>query len=561
FKAIGSTLFSLAMAVGADEEHPLRQIKQLMDRRDVEWSDRLQVLQQNVFSQIQVLVLLDNFEDNLSLPGDEKVDFKSPALAEVLESWLARPGQSRVLVTSRYPVPLRRLADHVLGPLSPTETRKLIWRLPGLDALEPAEQERAYVDVGGHPRALEYLDALLRGGEARFTDVAKHLEKVLREQKNVQDPGAWVRDRGADLDQALAATVTLATSDVLLERLLQGFADRPLAWPLLLGASVYRVPVERVALVWQVADELPDLPEEGADSFPGFDEPQAFESALQALERSGLVTSVGDDEAKQFAVHRWTANALARLASPEERKEAHRRAALYWRWRVFTISHDLGDLLEARHHHHRAGELDHALDSTWAACARLEPRGAYGFAAQLLKEALSWVPEGSPEAARCVGQLGNLAYFRGDYEEASRLHMQSLVIFRAHDDRPGLAIGYHQLGMIELSRGRKDLALSWFRKSLKTEESLNNRTGIATSFFYLGWIEQLNARLDDAWAWYQKSLAIQEELGDRAGAADVYRAIGTLEQVRGSYDQAASWLEPALKTFNELGQSAGIART
>ena len=47
-----------------------------------------------------------------------------------------------------------------------------MWRLPGLDALPAAGRDRAYRNVGGHPRTLEYLDALLRGGQARFDDVA-----------------------------------------------------------------------------------------------------------------------------------------------------------------------------------------------------------------------------------------------------------------------------------------------------------------------------------------------------------------------------------------------------
>src|SRR5262249_14142709 len=75
-----------------------------------------------------------------------------------------------------------------LGPLAPAETRKLVWRLPGLDALKPNELRRAYEEVGGHPRALEYLDALLRGGKARFPDVEQRLKKAL-EKKNITDPG------------------------------------------------------------------------------------------------------------------------------------------------------------------------------------------------------------------------------------------------------------------------------------------------------------------------------------------------------------------------------------
>ncbi|MEO1085198.1 MAG: tetratricopeptide repeat protein, partial [Acidobacteriota bacterium] len=500
-----------------------------------------------------------NFEDNLSLPGDENVEFKSSVLAEMLEAWLAQPGHSRLLITSRYPVPLRRLDDHALGPLSPAETRKLIWRLPGLDALEPAEQQRAYVDVGGHPRALEYLDALLRGGEARFPDVAEQLEKVLRERRNVQDPGAWVRDQGTDLDQALAATVTLATSDVLLERLLQGFTDRPLAWPLLLGASVYRLPVEKVALVWQVADESPDLPGKGADTLPDVEEPEAFESALRVLERSGLVAGIDEGGTRRFTVHRWTADALARLASPEEREEADRRAARYWRWRVQTVSYSLGEALEARFHHHQAGELDAAASVTDAVWQQLRTWGAYSREAQLLRETMAWFPDQGREAAAFAHRLGIVEQKRGAYDEALSWYRRSLAILEDLGDRSGLASSYHQLGMIEEDRGSYDEALSWYRRSLAIWEELGDRSGLAKSYHQLGRIEQERGSYDEALSWYRRSLAIKEDLGDRLGLASSYHHLGLLEQLRGSHDEALSWYRRSLAILEDLGDRSGLA--
>lgn len=89
-------------------------------------------------------------------------------LAGFLAAWVQAAPQATFVCTSRYPFTLpggmaRRLHWHHLGPLSLAETRKLIWRLPALDALPPGDQQRAYAMVGGHPRTLEYLDALLRG--------------------------------------------------------------------------------------------------------------------------------------------------------------------------------------------------------------------------------------------------------------------------------------------------------------------------------------------------------------------------------------------------------------
>jgi hypothetical protein len=86
------------------------------------------------------------------------------------------------------------------------------------------------------PRALEYLDALLRGGKARFTQVQVKLRKQLK-AKGIADPARWCADTIGRLDAALAETVTLAADDVLLDQLLAQLADDPLARRLLIGAA------------------------------------------------------------------------------------------------------------------------------------------------------------------------------------------------------------------------------------------------------------------------------------------------------------------------------------
>ena len=231
---------------------------------DVEWADRWRTLAEEILPAVPMTVLLDNFEDNLD-DADDGWQVRDPELAALLAGWARRPGQSRLVFTCRYPFALpgragRRLAGLHLGPLSAAETRKLIWRLPGLDALSAEEKGRAYRDVGGHPRTLEYLDALLRGGQARFVDVAERMEDRLRD-RGIADPAAWLARPGRDLDASLAEAVTLSVDDVVLSGLLDRLSATPLATGLVIGASVYRVPVDDTALAFQVgrpAQRAPD---------------------------------------------------------------------------------------------------------------------------------------------------------------------------------------------------------------------------------------------------------------------------------------------------------------
>ena len=135
-------------------------------------------------------------------------------------------------MTSRYPFVLaeqaeRHLVFQHLGPLSWAETRKLFWRLPGLDALSPADQQQAYLHVGGHPRTLEYLDALLRGGQARFADIAIRMERAMA-ARGLTPATVWQQEKPG-LDAALAEAITLAVDDVVLGQLLGHLEAVPLA--------------------------------------------------------------------------------------------------------------------------------------------------------------------------------------------------------------------------------------------------------------------------------------------------------------------------------------------
>ena len=266
--AIRLQLLALSARAGLPEMHPLRQAVALLIDATPPWEDRLALLQQVVLPELPILLLLDNAEDLLTPTDDATWELADAQLAGFLAAWV-KLGRTRLIVTTRHPFGLpgraeRRLPHHHLGPLSQAETRKLLWRLPALDKLDPAQRKRAYTDVGGHPRSLEYLDALLAGGHARFDDIAERVENALLD-RDIDDVDAWLHGVEGDLDRALAETVTLAADDVLLDALLDRLDAIPHARRLLLAAAVYREPVDDTGLAWQIADHHPPAPDPDRD--------------------------------------------------------------------------------------------------------------------------------------------------------------------------------------------------------------------------------------------------------------------------------------------------------
>ena len=577
---------------------------------DVEWADRWRLLAEQILPSLPMIVLLDNFEDNLHPADGGGWQVRDPELAAFLAGWARRPGQSKLVFTSRYPFALagsaeRRLADLHLGPLSAAETSKLMWRLPGLDALSPEDKGRAYRDVGGHPRTLEYLDALLRGGQARLDDVAERMEDRLRE-RGIADPAAWLARPGRDLDASLAEVITLSVDDIVLSSLLDRLAATPLATELVIGASVYRVPVDDAALAFQAGHPAqrpldPDrrgrlrgiqqaieeasersggqisLEDAGltAEDYaryqadlaeelrPPVEAPDGLAAAVAAARAAGLLVPVpAGDQAPLHFVHRWTAGAIAALY-PGAAQEAHRRAAAFWQWRVDTIPQSreqvIDQLLEARYHHHAAGDTDKAMAAHKTALIQLQTWGQYGRAAELCRETLTWLHPGSSDAAATEGTLGNLAYLRGDYDTAVRSYHRTLEMFERLDDQAGMATGYYQLGVLAQLRGDHKAAEPLYQQSLAIRERLGDQAGMANSYHQFGMLAQLRGDYDAAESSYRRALAIRERLGDQAGMAGSYYMLGMLAHRRGDYDDAESSYNRALAIRERLGDQAGMA--
>ena len=547
-------------------------------RADLPWADRLAILRNHVLDHVPVLLLLDNFEDNLH-PDGAGYAVRDEVLAGLLAGWVTDPGRSRLLITSRHPFTLPGMAEGALsfrqlGALSRAETMKLAWSLPALDQLDEDQLEQVWRLAGGHPRSLEYLDALLSDGRARYPDVTARLNTAITGRLSGTARGQWLAAR-TGLDAALAETVALAADDVLLDDLLIRLADVPGAAGLLLGVSVYREAVDRNALLYQAGQADPDaeqIPDRqaawqqitGALAAAGItvDEsldlatPAAVRSQLEpqlaelnrrpvppyravpglpeqiaACQAASLLTVSGDGEEPWFFVHRWTATELATRAARQPGRRlagAHRQAAAYWLWRVKVWPQDkaadVHDLLEARHHLLQAGDIEEAGLVTERICLQLGTWGAWDQEAALIHDMLARLPTGSPRRAAYIHHLGMLAQERGDYQEAARQYQRSLNISERLGDQAGMANSYNNLGMLAQERGDYEEAARQYQRSLNIKERLGNQASMATSYSQLGNLgADRAAPAAEVIAWHVKALSIRLQLGVPQAVNDLRR--------------------------------------
>jgi hypothetical protein len=338
-------LGELALSVGAQlvggADPALHRIGDLLLKPELPDPVRLQQLQQ-LLASYRVLLVLDNFEDNLSLGGERFLD---DTTGSVLVALLDAARSGKVLITCRYPVPNSEdwVADEHLGPLSVAETRKLFYRLHALTGEAPETLGLILRHIGGHPRLLEYLDAILRRGKGRLTTVTHRL------RENASRLGLDPERLGGDLEQSLRDTLRLGAEDILLDQLIELVGTRPEDLAALHQCAAYALPVDIHGLAFALAGAREPTSEEVATTG----------ASARRLIGTSLLTPLPEE---QVWVHRWTAQELRQRLGVEEARECARRAGEYRAWRLSNVSHSLLDGVEAARRFLEAAAFDRAVE-------------------------------------------------------------------------------------------------------------------------------------------------------------------------------------------------------
>ena len=329
-----------------------------VDRAVLPWPQRMSLLREHVLGRVPLLLVLDDFDENLSLDAGT-CTIRDPELVAVLKFWADRPHRGRLLITCRHrfavpEVAGRRIAFRPLGPLSQAGAIDLATSLPALGRLGEQDLDLAWRLLGGHPRAMEYLDGLLTGGQVRFADLADRLGALLPDVTGTPAPRLTPAPRPAaragapaaptELPLPVAEAAALAVSGALLAELFDRLS--PASQGLLARASAYREPIGRDVLLLPV----------------GQYSPAELTSLLDECRATGLLTADPGAEPPSVSVHPWTATEVQQLLLARDRgaelADAHQRAAEYWRWRLTSWPQDQHAQREARYHLLQVSELE-----------------------------------------------------------------------------------------------------------------------------------------------------------------------------------------------------------
>jgi tetratricopeptide (TPR) repeat protein len=371
--------------------------------------------------------------------------------------------QGKVLITSRYPLPAGGdwLALEHLGPLSLAETRRLIHRLPALAGGEPQLVSQALRQIGGHPRTLEYLDAILRRDAARLPQISIRLRKQARAL------GLDPDELGGDFDSAVQDALRIAAADVLLDQLLELVGQREGDLAALYQAAVFAMPASVAELAFALA---------GAQA-PSADQLRAAGKAVQRLVESSLLTPLPN---RQVWVHRWTAQGLQQRSAPPEFRERCRRAGETLMVRVATVSHSLGDAVEAVRRFLEAEDFDRATGISWDIVEFLRTYGQVVELAAFLSEVVAALPPQhrfypglSREFGDALWVLGFTDQVRQQYQVALDIAERLAAAEPARADyQRDLSVSYERMGDLYTALGQGADAQAAYQRSLDIRERL-----------------------------------------------------------------------------------------
>ncbi|MGH3980018.1 MAG: TIR domain-containing protein [Pseudonocardiaceae bacterium] len=403
---------------------------------------RLQFLERTLRLHPVVLVL-DNFEDNLTADGTA---FTDPGTSTVIEQLVESCGAGRLLVTCRYALPgMQDLLHHLsIGPLSPSETRRLFLRLPGLRTLTGADTGLVHRLVGGHPRVLEFLDALRRRG-ASTDQVRRKFRELAREHK-------VELSQTRELHEDVAVAVQLGARDICLDALLSALdaAEREV----LLQTAVSSLPVE-----------VPDLTVALADN--GLDG-AAITRVAQRLADLSLVLHTDEG----LWVHRWTAEGLREPQEPDDYRNRCHRAGELRLARIASATRDVAEGIEATQNFLDAQDWDRATEVATGVAnflARDSNLRRLSFAAQVLAA----LPPQHRDYHLFVDHEGESLVALGFTDEAVARYRRMVDAFtqraRAEPGRADyqrdLSVSYNKLADLNAALGQGEQALQLYQQS------------------------------------------------------------------------------------------------
>ncbi len=266
------------------------------------------------------------------------------------------------------------------------------------------------------------------------------------------------------------------------------------------------------------------------------------------------LSASGELEALQARHAAWSvtfsSHAYSSLKGPDQEVWMHRldrehdnlRAALRWAidHREMSTALDLaGDL---GYYWHEQGYLREG--SRWLS--------------EIIADSVAVLRDLWPRRARVLNYAGILAYLLGQNDNAVEHYQAALGIWRALDDRRGIAQLLANLGMVAHYAGDYQQAARYLEEALPLIRETGDRANLAATLNELATLRKDSGDHTQAVPLYEESLALFRAEGNRLYVAGLQENLADVACLRGRYADAARAATESLLTFRELGDKTHV---
>ena len=162
--------------------------------------------------------------------------------------------------------------------------------------------------------------------------------------------------------------------------------------------------------------------------------------------------------------------------------------------------------------------------------------------------------------AKALNGAGLMAYYQGDYSQATALSGASVALFRQVNDKRGIAGALHGLALVARAGDNHAAVRAIYRESLALYREVGDRANTAYTLFYFGVAHWLEGDYAGAEPLFQESLTIAQELNDRKAIAFGLFGVGQVALGRNDYAAAQTYLAASLPDNIILGDQRSTSR-
>lgn len=163
------------------------------------------------------------------------------------------------------------------------------------------------------------------------------------------------------------------------------------------------------------------------------------------------------------------------------------------------------------------------------------------------------------DAAKNIGNIGNVYLYRGDYSRSLEYYRQALKIFETESDKKWwVATMLSNIGLIYLYRSDYPPALNYFQQALKIYGALGSETGIANVRHNIGSLYFYQKDYTQALEYYQKALKTYKTLGIKTSEANTVSDLGSVYYAQKDYSGAMEYFQKAVNISEALDNRSGM---